>query len=644
MDISAIKKSIRFSKIISFDLFDTLFFRPYLNPHDLFSHLEIIHNIPGFKNQRIIAEHNARFISKHEEVTLDEIYEHIESEFANIKLKEMELEYDSILINPDIKNLIDYSVSLNKKVIFISDMYLSADFIKSVFAKHLIKNFDSLYISSEHRLTKHIGKLFEKVVIDLKCDAKDILHIGDNKKSDIKIPRRYGFKTAYYPSYNDQFKRISSSNKSLLRLFNSYSSDFIQSYLLKQNINAKTVDVSKKADCFFWESIGFYYGSLIALSFYRNIANNYNPAKDELIFLGRDGFSIKLFFDNVKPQWNSHYIHLPRIFTKKCTFPLNINDDDNVHFLYELFNTDCSNRDITFRKNFILNNAEKYRDYAKNKKKFYAQYLKFKKVDINKRLIIVDSATMRFSAQELLSSISNNGVLGIYFYVRNITHKNYTYQSVYDYSHDNSGPSLEIKFILFVEFILASPESFIFDFDQKNFEPLYEEFSAEDKTRINIKASITSGLKRGSIVIKSIIGDSVYSVNTAFLMKNIQSFINFIGPEEAYFFKKINISTDFQHLEYAPLLSSDYSFFQTLLATRKTAKQLKILPYLNAPQLIAMMIRYPISIKSSSKKSYLSVYIFPFLNSNFFTLEFKIFNRFTISCYCGKRTICMEDQ
>ena len=160
MDISAIKKSIRFSKIISFDLFDTLFFRPYLNPHDLFSHLEIIHNIPGFKNQRIIAEHNARFISKHEEVTLDEIYEHIESEFANIKLKEMELEYDSILINPDIKNLIDYSVSLNKKVIFISDMYLSADFIKSVFAKHLIKNlfvlenlnYKNLYKNNIHKI------------------------------------------------------------------------------------------------------------------------------------------------------------------------------------------------------------------------------------------------------------------------------------------------------------------------------------------------------------------------------------------------------------------------------------------------------------------------------------------------------------
>ena len=64
MDIASIKKSIKFSKIISFDLFDTLFFRPYLKPNDLFSHLEIINNAPGFKNQRIIAEDNARLISR----------------------------------------------------------------------------------------------------------------------------------------------------------------------------------------------------------------------------------------------------------------------------------------------------------------------------------------------------------------------------------------------------------------------------------------------------------------------------------------------------------------------------------------------------------------------------------------------------
>ena len=148
MNIDYIKRSIKFSKIVSLDLFDTLFYRPYLNPDDVFSHLEIIHDTPGFKHQRILAENNARFISKYEEITLDEIYEHIQIDFLKMKAKELELEFDSILINSEIKNLIDYSISLNKKVIFISDMYLPTDFIKSVLDKHSIENFESLYVLS----------------------------------------------------------------------------------------------------------------------------------------------------------------------------------------------------------------------------------------------------------------------------------------------------------------------------------------------------------------------------------------------------------------------------------------------------------------------------------------------------------------
>ena len=70
-------------------------------------------------------------------------------------------------------------------------------------------------------------------------------------------------------------------------------------------------------------------------------------------------------------------------------------------------------------------------------------------------------------------------------------------------------------------------------------------------------------------------------------MKNIQSFVNSLDQEEAHFFKKVNISTDLKHLEYEPLLSSNYSFLQTLFATRKTTKKLKTLAHLDTPQLIA---------------------------------------------------------
>ena len=104
-----------------------------------------------------------------------------------------------------------------------------------------------------------------------------------------------------------------------------------------------------------------------------------------------------------------------------------------MYIFYMSFLIRLYKKRYNFRKNFIISNREKYRAYSKNKKTFYTQYLKFNKIDLNKRLIVVDSATMRFSAQELLSSIIGNDVFGIYFYVRNKTHKNFNYQSVYDY-------------------------------------------------------------------------------------------------------------------------------------------------------------------------------------------------------------------
>ena len=108
MNTNNIKRSIRSSEIISFDLFDTLFFRPYYKPSDIFDHLEIIQAIPGFKNQRILAERIARSNSEFEEVTIDEIYQNIASEFSHMKEKEMGLEFRSVSINSEVKNLFNY--------------------------------------------------------------------------------------------------------------------------------------------------------------------------------------------------------------------------------------------------------------------------------------------------------------------------------------------------------------------------------------------------------------------------------------------------------------------------------------------------------------------------------------------------------
>ena len=323
MNIEKIKNSIRSAKVISFDLFDTLFYRPYLNPNDLFFHLEMIYKRPLYADQRIISEKNTRFLSSKEEITYDQIYDNIDENFKDMKDKELSLEFKSILLNEEVKYLYDYAKSLKKEVIFTSDMYLAARFIEKLLTKFEINDYSALYVSSELNLTKHRGSLFKKVISDLNCTPEDILHIGDNKRSDFIIPKKLGMKAIWYLSLNDAFRNSSQINKLQFELFDSVDSDFLQRLFFKQKVNQHYTDKKSIPYKDYWENIGYHFGSIIALSYYSYISQHFNSTKDELIFVGRDGYSLKLFFDILNPQWKSHYINLPRILVEKCNYPIN---------------------------------------------------------------------------------------------------------------------------------------------------------------------------------------------------------------------------------------------------------------------------------------------------------------------------------
>ena len=132
-----IKKAIDEHEVISFDIFDTLLIRPYVKPTDLFKHLELLNNAPGFAKARMKAEQSARRDAqdRKEDVTLDEIYQQIDSKYKPIKEKEMSLEYMVLRSRPEIKKIYDYARQRNKKIVIISDMYLSRKFLTDVLKK-----------------------------------------------------------------------------------------------------------------------------------------------------------------------------------------------------------------------------------------------------------------------------------------------------------------------------------------------------------------------------------------------------------------------------------------------------------------------------------------------------------------------------
>ena len=636
MNIEKIKTIISSSKIISFDLFDTLFYRPYLDPHDLFLHLEIIHNRPLFKEKRIMAEKNARFLSAEEEITHDEIYHHIDENLKDMKEKELSLELDSLMINKEIKELYDYAKSQRKELIFISDMYLSVEFISKLLNKFEIKKYTALYVSSDVKLTKHKGTMFQKVLNDFKCNPKNILHIGDNRRSDFINPKKLGIKAIHYPSLNDFFSNASFINKLQFEINEKEDSDFLQRLFFKRKINKHFTDPKEISYEKYWVNIGYYFGSLIALSYYNLILKHFNPDKDELIFIGRDGYSLKLFFDQLKPQWKSHYISLSRILVEQCNSLINFNEDNNINFLYEFLSKNEKKKYIKNKKEAVLNNLDYLKSRLKNNRKLFIQYLINNNVNLDKRFIIVDSATNNFTIQRFLSSITKDKVLGIYFYTRGNIKHNFNYEAVSDLGFNTSVQEGEAHFIQFVEYILSAPHELAVGIDPQTLNLIYRQENGFNNQRIENKALIDHGIKKGAALIKSVILDNEYKVSSETLIKNLNLFIRCPRKEDAYYFEKIKMTLDYRHKDHMPFLSSDYSFLKIIFSSKNKLKQFKRINYFNKYQILAMAIRYPIIIKSSSKKKFLKIFLLPYINFQIVNLSVDLFGITKLDLNIGK--------
>lgn len=206
-------------KIVSFDIFDTVLFRMVKKPTDVFEIaaekaikkgvLSYYMTPVIYKNIRREAEKQARKqkkdISGHIEVNLKDIMECLPDYIGDCKEQmiefELRAEEELCYINPDIQEVIDYLVQKKKyKIIFISDMYLSSKEIGSILIKNKFstKIIDKFYISGEIGKNKTTGTMYDYVLDDLRINAEDIIHIGDNVISDVVNAESIGINTIYY--------------------------------------------------------------------------------------------------------------------------------------------------------------------------------------------------------------------------------------------------------------------------------------------------------------------------------------------------------------------------------------------------------------------------------------------------------------
>lgn len=210
---------------ISFDIFDTLITRPLYKPQHVFELMdrefkELVHTNVSFAKVRMDGEAAARrkfgtLEPDYQDITLDEIYDAIEMIYhlektivEQLKKREIELEIQLSSRRKNIWELFELAKALGKKVIIVSDMYLTKETIESILKKNGYEGYCQLYLSSDLRLTKHTGDLFKYVLNDLAVPANKILHFGDTWANDFENPGRLGIKTFLIPKTIEAFENI----------------------------------------------------------------------------------------------------------------------------------------------------------------------------------------------------------------------------------------------------------------------------------------------------------------------------------------------------------------------------------------------------------------------------------------------------
>ena len=196
--------------VVSFDIFDTLLVRPAKDPKDIFVLLQNIVREKFGLNFLELRYHAEEDLGK-ENALLSEIWDQIARKHTlgldiarELMQLEIKLEKDILAPRSDVKELYQYALSLGKRIIVTSDMYLPEEVLRDIMESKGFDQIAAYYVSCEYGQRKSTGKLYETVLQkEGIAEPSKMVHIGDNEYSDLKIPLDMGITAVYYPSVWD---------------------------------------------------------------------------------------------------------------------------------------------------------------------------------------------------------------------------------------------------------------------------------------------------------------------------------------------------------------------------------------------------------------------------------------------------------
>ena len=341
-DPKALAHKLMKFETISFDVFDTLIFRPFSKPSDLFYILGYKMKYPDYKRIREEMEETARKRKYKEtgsyEVNIDDIYTIISKECGIDKVEgienEINTEKEFCFANPYMLEVIRELDKQEKKYMVVSDMYLDRNVIELLLKKCGYPKPMASFISCDCLKSKSQGDMYDWL---LKTGVKrqGWIHIGDNKISDIEQARKRGINTFYYKNVNE-----------LGNLFRCQDMSVITGSLYRGIVNAHLYNGLCHYSRFY--EYGYIYGGLFIVGycqFIHQYVANHNV--DKILFLARDGDILRKAWEILYPDEMDQiaYVYWSRIAATKMASS-RFKYDFFRRFLYHKVNQDYTLADV----------------------------------------------------------------------------------------------------------------------------------------------------------------------------------------------------------------------------------------------------------------------------------------------------------
>ena len=297
--------------VVSFDIFDTLLFRPFSEPADLFYFLGERLGLADIRRIRMEQEQRARLECDkeqgHYEATFAKIWAVMERKTGipavqGMRLEE-ELEEEFCYANPFMKEVFEELRERGKQIICISDMYLPRAFLEKLLEKNGYAGIHKLYVSCEYGKSKADGGLYRLVREEF--PLKTMVHCGDNVHSDVKMAKKCGLASLPYPNVNRMALSYRPYDISPM-VGGAYRG--IVNHHLYQGGRSYTLEYE----------YGFIYGGLFVLGYCRFI-HEYcaGHGVEKLLFLSRDGDILKQVYDEMYPEERTAYVYWSRLAATK---------------------------------------------------------------------------------------------------------------------------------------------------------------------------------------------------------------------------------------------------------------------------------------------------------------------------------------